>query len=277
MKTIVFYRFLIMLLILPFSHLLLSQETQTGTDYKPSRGQDGKDVIWIPTPEKNVNNMLDLAGVNRNDFLIDLGSGDGRLVIEAARRGAEARGIEFNPDMVEYAKRNAVENGVSDKVEFIQGDLFEADLSEATVITMFLLNSINLRLRPKLLDLKPGTRIVSNTFDMEEWTPDSTVTMKEDCNDFCTALLWIIPARLNGTWFMNNGILVLDQTFQMFSGTLITLTDRFRFTDGKLQGDIFSFTHQQEVYFGRVRNNTIEGFITRGSKCIHWEGKKLHD
>lgn len=277
MKTIVFYRFLIMLLILPFSHLLLSQETQTGTDYKPSRGQDGKDVIWIPTPEKNVNNMLDLAGVNRNDFLIDLGSGDGRLVIEAARRGAEARGIEFNPDMVEYAKRNAVENGVSDKVEFIQGDLFEADLSEATVITMFLLNSINLRLRPKLLDLKPGTRIVSNTFDMEEWTPDSTVTMKEDCNDFCTALLWIIPARLNGTWFMNNGILVLDQTFQMFSGTLITLTDRFRFTDGKLQGDIFSFTHQEEVYYGRVINNTIEGFITRGSKCIHWEGKKLHD
>ncbi|NLV18384.1 MAG: class I SAM-dependent methyltransferase [Bacteroidetes bacterium] len=277
MKTIVFYRFLIMLLILPFSHLLLSQETQTGTDYKPSRGQDGKDVIWIPTPERNVNNMLDLAGVNRNDFLIDLGSGDGRLVIEAARRGAEARGIEFNPDMVEYAKRNAVENGVSDKVEFIQGDLFEADLSEATVITMFLLNSINLRLRPKLLDLKPGTRIVSNTFDMEEWTPDSTVTMKEDCNDFCTALLWIIPARLNGTWFMNNGILVLDQTFQMFSGTLITLTDRFRFTDGKLQGDIFSFTHQEEVYYGRVINNTIEGFITRGSKCIHWEGKKLHD
>jgi 2-polyprenyl-3-methyl-5-hydroxy-6-metoxy-1,4-benzoquinol methylase len=114
MKTIVFYRFLIMLLILPFSHLLLSQETQTGTDYKPSRGQDGKDVIWIPTPERNVNNMLDLAGVNRNDFLIDLGSGDGRLVIEAARRGAEARGIEFNPDMVEYAKRNAVENAVSD-------------------------------------------------------------------------------------------------------------------------------------------------------------------
>jgi len=266
-----------MLLILPFPHLLLSQETQTGTDYKPSRGQDGKDVIWIPTPERNVNNMLDLAGVNSNDFLIDLGSGDGRLVIEAARRGAKARGIEFNPDMVEYAKRNAVENGVSDKVEFIQGDLFEADLSEATVITMFLLNSINLRLRPKLLDLKPGTRIVSNTFDMEEWTPDSTVTMKEDCNDFCTALLWIIPARLNGTWFMNNGILVLDQTFQMFSGTLITLNERFRFTDGKLQGDIFSFTHQQEVYYGRVRNNTIEGFITRGSKCIHWEGKKLHD
>lgn len=266
-----------MLLILPFSHLLLSQETQTGTDYKPSRGQDGKDVIWIPTPERNVNNMLDLAGVNRNDFLIDLGSGDGRLVIEAARRGAEARGIEFNPDMVEYAKRNAVENGVSDKVEFIQGDLFEADLSEATVITMFLLNSINLRLRPKLLDLKPGTRIVSNTFDMEEWTPDSTVTMKEDCNDFCTALLWIIPAGINGTWLMNNGILVLDQTFQMFSGTLITLTERIRFTDGKLRGDVFSFTHQQEVYYGRVINNTIEGFITRGSKCIHWEGKKLHD
>ncbi len=170
-----FIRFLLIALCL--SLLSHPASAQPATDYQPSVGQEGKDVIWVPTPQALVDKMLDMAKVTPKDYVIDLGSGDGRTVITAAKRGSKALGIEYNPDMVELSKRNAAKEGVSDKASFMKADLFESDFSQAQVITMFLLSSINMKLRPKILDLKPGTRIVSNTFDMGEWKPDETATL----------------------------------------------------------------------------------------------------
>ncbi|MBN2863515.1 MAG: methyltransferase domain-containing protein, partial [Bacteroidales bacterium] len=156
------YLFSFVLLILTFPGLM-AQDNNSDI-FVPEVGQQGKDVVWVPTPQELVDTMLAIAKVTPSDFLIDLGSGDGRTVITAAKKGARALGIEYNPKMVELSKRNAAQEGVGSRAEFMQGDLFETDLSKATVITMFLLPEINLKLRPRLLDLKPGTRIVSNTF-----------------------------------------------------------------------------------------------------------------
>jgi len=251
------------------------QLAQTGNEYKPRSGQDGKDVIWVPTPQVNVIKMLDIARVTPEDFVIDLGSGDGRLVIEAARRGARARGIEFNPDMVELSRRRAVQNRVSDRVEFIAGDLFEADLSEATVITMFLLNTINMKLRPFLLELKPGTRIVSNTFSMGDWTADSTARGDKNCDHYCTALMWIVPAKVQGTWIMDDGVLNLSQKFQMVTGAIRTPSETIRFTDGRLKGDQLTLTHKFERYCGHIKDDKIEGFISSGENCRVWRAEKI--
>ena len=173
-------------------------------DFQPQVGQDGKDVIWVPTPQGLVEKMLDMAKVTPKDYVIDLGSGDGRTVITAAKRGAKALGIEYNPDMVELSKRTAAKEGVSDKASFVKADIFESDFSQAQVITMFLLSSINLKLRPKILDLKPGTRIASNTFDMGDWKPDETASLP-GCSSWCTAHLWIVPAKVEGTWKLAAG------------------------------------------------------------------------
>src|SRR6266699_2543998 len=178
--------------------------------FEPRVGQEGRDVVWVPSPQTVVNKMLDMAKVTPKDYVIDLGSGDGRTVITAAKRGARALGVEFNPDMVALSKRNAAKAGVSDKASFVKADLFESDFSQAQVISMFLLSSINLKLRPKILDLKPGTRIVSNTFDMGEWKPDETATLP-GCNSWCTAHLWIVPAKVDGTWNLAQGELMLKQ------------------------------------------------------------------
>ena len=170
---------------------------------QPQVGQKGKDVVWVPTPQALVDKMLDMAKVTARDYVIDLGSGDGRTVITAAKRGARAVGIEYNPEMVELSKRNAEREGVAGRARFVKADLFESDFSKATVITMFLLPDINLKLRPKILDLKPGTRVVSNTFDMGEWKADETATVGEDrdcTGSWCTALLWIVPAKVAGRW-----------------------------------------------------------------------------
>src|SRR6266702_3620430 len=147
-------------------------QAQQGAQFEPQVGQAGKDVVWVPTPQELVNKMLDLAKVTPQDYLIDLGSGDGRTVITAAKRGARALGVEFNPDMVELSKRNAAKAGVSDKASFVEADIFRSDLSPATVITLFLLPDPNIKLRPTILTLKPGTRVVSNTFRMGDWEPD---------------------------------------------------------------------------------------------------------
>ena len=179
---------------------------------RPS-GQQGKDVVWVPTSEKLVETMLDMAQLKADDNVIDLGSGDGRTVIAAAKRGATALGIEYNPDMVALSKTRAAEAGVADRATFAAADLFASDFTKATVITMFLLPDINLRLRPQILDLAPGTRIVSNTFTMGEWEPDRTETIT-DCVSWCTALLWIVPAKVQGTWQTPDGPLTLEQQFQ---------------------------------------------------------------
>src|SRR6266550_1215627 len=234
-------------------------QAQPAKEYEPSVGQEGKDVVWVPTPQELVDKMLDMAKVTPKDYVIDLGSGDGRTVITAAKRGSKALGIEYNPDMVELSKRNAAKEGVSDKASFMKADLFESDFSQAQVITMFLLSSINIKLRPKILDLKPGTRIVSNTFDMGEWKPDETATLP-GCNSWCTAHLWIVPAKVDGTWNLAQGELMLKQTFQTISGNL-KAGNSVTPINGKLNGEQISFTAGTTAYTGRVNGNSMDGTV----------------
>ena len=209
---------LIILVLLPA--LGLAQENVQSQEYKPHVGQEGKDVIWVPTPNGLVDKMLEIGKVTDKDILIDLGSGDGRTVIAAAKIGAKALGIEYNPDMVALSEKNALDSGVSERAKFIKADLFEYDFSEATVITMFLLPDINLKLRPRLLELKPGTRIVSNTFTMGDWEPDVEVTTEENWNSWYTALMWVIPAKVSGTWDLDGKSLEITQQYQMIHGSL---------------------------------------------------------
>ena len=241
-------------------------------DYEPHVGQDGKDVVWVPTCQELVDKMLDMAKVTPKDYVIDLGSGDGRTVITAAKRGARALGIEYNPDMVALSKRNAAEEGVTDKAQFKEADLFESDFSEATVITMFLLPTINLKLRPKILDLKPGTRIVSNSFTMDDWKADETATvysLQENCGNYNTAYFWIVPAKVEGTWTLPQGRLTLKQDFQMISGTLesgATVAP----VNGKLSGDQINFSAGNVSYTGRVNGSTMQGTAKSGGITTPW-------
>jgi SAM-dependent methyltransferase len=240
-------------------------------DYQPKLGQEGKDAVWEPTPQPLVDKMLDMAKVTPKDHLIDLGSGDGRLVIAAAKRGADAVGIEYNPDLVALSKRAAAKAGVSDKARFIQGDLFQVDLSKAEVISMFLLSTLNRRLRPRLFALKPGTRIVTNTFDLGDWAPDQSAKLPR-CETWCTAHLWIVPAKIDGVWSTPEGQLTISQEFQIIRG-------QFKFgtavglIEGKLIADRFTFNAGGARYNGRVRGDTMEGVVgktnwraTRASK-----------
>ena len=237
---------------------------QTATQkFEPQVGQAGKDVVWVPTPQPLVDKMLDMAKVTPQDYVIDLGSGDGRTVITAAKRGARALGVEYNPDMVDLSKRNAAAAGVGDKAQFIKADLYETDFSKATVITMFLLPSMNLKLRPTILNMRPGTRVVANTFDMEAWTADETATIPE-CTSWCNALLWIVPAKVEGTWKLPQGQLALTQNFQMVSGSLTSGGTSTPITNGRLRGDQITFTAGKAQYTGRVNGNTMDGTSTGG-------------
>jgi SAM-dependent methyltransferase len=247
-------------------------QAQSGkTDYQPQVGQDGKDVIWVPTPQALVDRMLEIAKVTPKDYVIDLGSGDGRTVITAAKRGVKALGIEYNPDMVELSKRNAAKEGVSDRASFTKADLFETDFSQATVITMFLLPDINIKLRPKILNLKPGTRVVSNSFTMGDWSADDTVNVKDGCASYCTALLWIVPAKVEGTWQLGDGELALKQTYQMVSGSLRRGGNTIQIANGKLNGDQITFNAGGAVYSGRVNGNNMEGTISSGG---NWQATR---
>src|SRR5437763_7522287 len=246
-------------LLIAFSTLALAQAQRAPatSTYEPEVGQPGKDVVWVPTPQAVVDRMLDMAKLTPKDFLMDLGSGDGRTVITAAKRGARAVGIEYNPDMVELSKKNAREAGVEERAQFMQADLFETDLSKATVITMFLLPDINLKLRPKLLGLKPGTRIVSNTFTMGDWQPDIKQTVESCDGSWCTALFWIVPARVAGQYKLPQGELTLKQSFQMLSGTLSN-GERTVPIKGKVRGEEVAFTAGGKEYHGRYTGKQVE-------------------
>jgi hypothetical protein len=248
--------FIVLFLALAVSAATLSAQTQTpAKPFEPQVGQPGKDVVWVPTPQVLVEKMLDMAKVTPQDFVMDLGSGDGRTVITAAKRGAHATGVEFNPDMIALSRSAAAKEGVGDRATFVQADLFKTDLSKATVITMFLLPDINLELRPTLLDLRPGTRVVSNTFTMSDWDPDETATVGSPaCASWCSALLWIVPAKVQGTWKTAQGDLTIKQTFQKIAGTLGSAP-----IVGKLAGDQITFTAAGTQYSGRVNGNTIQG------------------
>jgi precorrin-6B methylase 2 len=238
-----------------------AQTAKKDKEYKPTVGQEGKDVVWVPTSQALVNRMLDMAKVTPNDVLYDLGSGDGRTVITAAKRGAKAFGVEFNPNMVALSKRNAQKEGVAETAQFINGDIFETDFSKATVITLFLLPELNVKLRPKILDMKPGTRVVSNSFTMGDWQADQTqnASEKEGCTAYCTAYMWIVPAKVEGKWKLPDGELALKQTFQQVSGTLGSNPIK-----GTIRADQISFTAGNAQYTGKVNGDTMNGTVKSG-------------
>ena len=232
-------------------------------DYEPVPGMPGKDVVWIPTPENTVEKMLDMAKVTARDYVIDLGSGDGRSVIAAARRGARALGVEYNPDLVALSKRAAAAAGVADKATFVQGDLFSADLSKATALVLFLLPQHLEKLAPRFLALRPGTRIVSNTYGMGGgWEPDE-IARGEPCLSWCVALLYVVPARVAGAWRLDDGAtLLLEQSYQSVSGTLERYGIELPVENGRLNGEEIRFTVNRVEYSGRVRENAMQGSST---------------
>ena len=250
-------------LVLPVAAITAAQGGQE--PFVPQVGQPGKDVVWVPTPPELVERMLDLANVTPQDFVIDLGSGDGRNVIGAAKRGARALGVEYNPRMVEVSKGNAAAAGVADKATFVEGDMYPADISQANVLALFLLPSNMLQLRPKFLDLQPGSRIVSNTFGIEGWTPDETVEI-DGCSAWCTALLWIVPAKVGGAWRLEQRELLLNQNFQVVTGTL----GEMPIGDGRLRGDQIRFTLGGLEYTGRIAGDRMEGTLRGGGPETAW-------
>lgn len=228
--------------------------------YEPEVGQYGKDVVWVPTAESLVDQMLRMAAITPQDYLVDLGSGDGRTVITAARRGTRAHGIEFNPDLVKLSRQAAREAGVSDKASFTEGDIFESDFSDATVVTLFLLPQLNLRLRPALLDMKPGTRVISNSFDMGEWQPDDAVDAGSNCVSFCRAYKWIVPAQVAGTWTLHDkASLSLSQNFQKLQGQLATNGRRHAISEAAMQGTRIAFVANGRQYTGEVDGERMTG------------------
>ena len=260
-----------------------TQQSQQTKPFQPEVGQPGKDVMYLATVQPLVEKMLDMAQVTPRDYVIDLGSGDGRTVIAAARRGARALGIEYNPDLVALSKANAANARVGAKATFKQADIFATDFSHATVITMFLLPAINMKLRPTILAMKPGTRIVSNSFGMEDWMPDATAKVPEcaesDEADHCTALLWIVPAKAEGGWQLGSGELTgeltLKQHFQELSGTLTvsgTLTESRStpISDAKMRGDKITFSAGNTVYTGRLNGNQMKGTSTTSGRTAPW-------
>jgi SAM-dependent methyltransferase len=245
-----------------------------GQPYEPTVGMAGKDVVWVPTPPETVEKMLDMAKVTANDYVIDLGSGDGRNVIGAARRGARALGVEYNPDMVELSRRLAKEAGVADKAQFVQGDMYEADISKATVMALFLLPTNLDKLKDKILALKPGTRVVMNTFTVDGWEADETDRVGSPCTSWCTVLLHIVPAKVEGTWRDDRGEISISQQFQKVSGARVAGSTRTDITNARLRGDQIAMTIGDTVYTGRVEGDRIVGSATRGGTKQAWTARR---
>ncbi len=286
MKKVVLISLFALIFVLPFE--VFSQEPEYLWDYQ-------YDVPYVPTPYEVVNAMLNMAGVKKEDILYDLGCGDGRIVITAAKEmGCRGVGIDIDPQRIEESINNAAKEGVTDKVKFLQEDLFEADFSKATVVTLYLLQSVNLELRPKLLRvLKPGTRIVSHDFSMKDWEPDKSTEMKLEHRTH-SIYFWIIPANVTGTWTWtsstgkknNRYVLKLEQQFQKIRGTLMLNDSALAIENGKLDGDKLQFIARREqdkqlmrMYFkGKVTGNSIGGSIKieaeSTAKTIQWDAKR---
>jgi hypothetical protein len=251
-------------------------------DYKPQVGQAGKDVIWVPTPDELVNRMLTMAKVTPKDYVVDLGAGDGKIAIAAGKKfGATALGIEYNPDMAKLAQCFVQAEGVGDKVKIIQGDIFKEDFSKATVITMYLLPELNLRLRPTILAMKPGTRVTSHQFTMGEWEADEKAEI-----EYRTAYLWIVPAKVEGNWsFREDGgktsfSVDLKQQFQRISGDAVMGSNKNPLVGAALRGEEVRFAFnddkgQTRTLSGKVRGNEITGTLRGpGSAEIKISGKR---
>jgi hypothetical protein len=241
--------------------------TPAAPTYTPVQGQAGKDVIWIPTPEGLIDKMLTTAKVTDKDKLFDLGAGDGIIAITAARKyGAQSVGIEFNPDMAQFARRKVAEAGMTDKVRIITGDIFQEDFSSATVVTLYLMPHLNLKLRPTLLKMKPGTRVVSHAFTMGDWEPDEIMSFNHTQGYF-----WVVPAQIEGSWVMN-GLdggpfrVNLSQSFQNIGGTLTRGGQTFAMLGAKLRGDEVKFqfiTPDRKVhaFSGRLDGGRLTGKV----------------
>ena len=245
---------------------------QVKKPFEPVVGQSGKDVVWVPTPFVTVEKMLDLAKVTAKDFVMDLGSGDGRNIIAAAKRGAHGLGVEWNEDMVALSKRRAREAGVADKAQFRQGDMYAADISKANVMAMFLLTENLDKLMPKFLDLRPGSRIVINGFGISGWSPDVTEKADGDCGSWCTVHLFYVPAKVGGTWQMPSGQLAIKQSFQKISGTL-TAGGKSTPIEGSLRGEEITFTAGGATYTGRVNGTAMSGDV-KGGPGGKWSATK---
>jgi SAM-dependent methyltransferase len=246
--------------------------------FEPYVGQPGKDVVWVPTPEAVVNRMLDMAKATPQDFLVDLGSGDGRTVIAAAKRGMRAMGVEFNPDMVAISNREAQRAGVADKVKFVNGDIFAVDFKSANIVTMYLLPSLNVKLRPQLLDMRPGTRLVSHAFNMGDWEADETATPEGR-----QVFLWIVPAKVNGTWNVQAGgqrELTVQQTYQKLQGTMRSGGESVSLFDAQMRGDEIRFAVLEKSgtrrdFTGKVNGNSISGTVrVSGQPDAQWSATR---
>ena len=239
-----------------------AQTQATAPDqYKPTVGQPGKDAVWVPTSPALVEKMLDMAKVTKNDFVMDLGSGDGRNIIAAAKRGARGVGVEWNADLVTLSNRAAEKEGVGNLAKFVQGDMYAADVSKATVLALFLLTENMDKMVDKFLAMKPGTRIVVNTFGISGWTPDESEKVENDCTNWCTSQLWIVPAKAEGTWTLPQGELTLKQEFQMLSGSL----QGQPIANGRMRGERIQFTSATGAQIeGRVVGDTMTGTMAVG-------------
>jgi hypothetical protein len=260
-------RFLLYVLLASWLNLAFASTTTNSAEYKPKVGQEGKDVIWVPTPEGLIDKMLEAAKVSDKDTLFDLGAGDGIIAITASRKyGAKSVGIEYNPEMAQFARRKVAEAGLTDKVKIITGDIFQEDFSSATVITLYLMPHLNLKLRPILLKMKPGTRVVSNTFTMGEWEPDETVF-----DQHWKGYFWVVPAQIEGAWVMTGmegGPLRLNisQSFQNIGGTLTRGGQTLALLGAKLRGDEVKFqfvTPDRKVhaFSGRLEGRRLTGTV----------------
>ncbi|OGA18413.1 MAG: hypothetical protein A3I63_03050 [Betaproteobacteria bacterium RIFCSPLOWO2_02_FULL_66_14] len=248
-------------------------------DYEPHIGQAGKDVIWVPTPDDVVDRMLRMAQVTPHDYVIDLGAGDGKIVIAAAKLGARALGIEYNGDMARHAQRNVERAGVAARAKIVQGDIFTSDFSQANVITMYLLPALNIKLRPILLAMRPGTRVVSHSFNMEDWEPDESANL-----DGRRAYFWLVPARVAGNWTLEMGSerfeLVLEQRYQKVDGTVALKPSHAGLRDALLRGANISFgfidnSGVRRDFSGRVTGNRMEGsFRVESGAESRWSAVK---
>ena len=242
--------------------------------FEPYEGQPGKDVVWVPTPRALVEKMLDLAAVTPRDYVVDLGSGDGRMVIAAAKRGARALGVEYEPEMVALARKNAAEAGVSDKATFVLGDMFEADFRQATVLALFLLPGNLRKLSPKFMELTPGTRIVSNTYKIDGWEESDIAYGDNFCITWCTAYLYLVPANVAGAWRLPGAEVRFTQQMQYLSGTVVYPGGRYVAAEGQVKGDHVRFTAGLNTYSGRVKGDEITGQAS-GAMSGFWKATRL--
>ena len=243
------------------SGALLAQDRKScERDYKPQVGQSGKDVVWVPTPDELVQRMLRMAKVTPQDIVYDLGAGDGKFAIAAGKAGATAFGIEYNPDMAKLAQCYVQAEGVGNKVKIVQGDIFKEDFTKATVITMYLLPELNLRLRPTILNMKPGTRVTSHQFTMGDWDADETAEI-----EYRTAYLWIVPAKVEGTWTLReqggNGqyTVNLNQKYQKISGEVGSGSARQPLVGATLRGEEIKFAFNDDKGVTRTLTGTVRG------------------